>query len=87
MSHNSSTNSIDPVFFFFIGVGNEIHIAIIGGDFKGKRFVNCIFSSFDGKAFVNFDDSARFCILQEKGSKEKISRRGGGRGWFSQLMN
>ena len=65
--HNCPTDSVDPIFFFFIAVCDEVHIAIVGGDFKGKWLVNGVLGALDGQAAVDFNGATGLGVLQMSG--------------------
>ena len=71
MSNYGSPHRIDPILLFLFRLCNEKHVAVVGGNFKRKGFVNGILSAFDGQAAVDFDNASRFCVLRAEREKER----------------
>ena len=57
MLNNRSTNRIDPIFLFLLGIGDEVHSIGASGELEGELFVEDIFGSLDGEAGGHWDDA------------------------------
>lgn len=63
MLHNGAADRVDPFLFLLLGISNEVHGVLAGGEFKSKGFIECVFGTFDSKAIGDGNDASGNGIL------------------------
>lgn len=59
MLNYGAADGVDPLFFLLIGVGDEVHGGVGGGELEGARLMDDVFGAFDGEARADGDNAAR----------------------------
>lgn len=57
MLHYGPSNRVDPLLLLLLGVGDEVHGVLVGGELKGAGLVEDVLGAPDGEAGAHWDDT------------------------------
>lgn len=58
MLHNRPSDGVDPVLLLLLGIGDEVHGVLTGGDLESEGLVEDVLGALDGEAIGDWDDAA-----------------------------